>query len=128
MLQFCLVLFLDHFTQHLKVNQNQAGNSRSEAINANIYAAVLASLKGLVDVKAKTLGNEELKKLAMNIIMSGIISSNANIRCAAAECLGRLAQVLFNYLAHTIRKVKFLSKNSKKQPQHFREFFTQHFF
>lgn len=85
--------FLDHFTQHLKVNQNQAGNSRSEAINANIYAAVLASLKGLVDVKAKTLGNEELKKLAMNIIMSGIISSNANIRCAAAECLGRLAQV-----------------------------------
>ena len=95
--------FLDHFTQHLKVNQNQAGNSRSEAINANIYAAVLASLKGLVDVKAKTLGNEELKKLAMNIIMSGIISSNANIRCAAAECLGRLAQVLTtNYLANVL--------------------------
>ena len=95
--------FLDHFTQHLKVNQNQAGNSRSEAINANIYAAVLASLKGLVDVKAKTLGNEELKKLAMNIIMSGIISSNANIRCAAAECLGRLAQVQqTTYLAEVL--------------------------
>merc|ERR1719414_243794 len=88
------VQMLDHFTQHLKVNQNQAGNSRSEAINANIYAAVLASLKGLVDVKAKTLGNEEVKKFAMNIIMGGIVSSNANIRCAAAECLGRLAQII----------------------------------
>ena len=92
-----LFSLLDHFTQHLKVNQNQAGNSRSEAINANIYAAVLASLKGLVDVKAKTLGNEEVKKFAMNIIMGGIVSSNANIRCAAAECLGRLAQVKHHF-------------------------------
>ena len=84
---------LEHFSQHLKVNQNQGQNLRAEAININIYGAVLAGLKGLVDVKAKTLGNDEVKKLAMNIISNGLVSNNASIRCTAAECLGRLAQV-----------------------------------
>ena len=84
---------LEHFTQHLKVNQNQSQNQRAEAVNANIYAAVLASLKGLVDTKAKTLGNDEVKRLAIGIINSGLVSTNASIRCTAAECLGRLAQV-----------------------------------
>ena len=85
---------LEHFTQHLKVNQNQSQNVRAEAVAANIYAAVLASLKGLVDAKAKTLGNDEVKRLAIGIINSGLVSSNASIRCTAAECLGRLAQVI----------------------------------
>ena len=76
-----------------KVNQNQSQNQRAEAVNANIYAAVLASLKGLVDTKAKTLGNDEVKRLAIGIINSGLVSTNASIRCTAAECLGRLAQV-----------------------------------
>ena len=85
---------LEHFSQHLKVNQNHNQNQRAEAININIYAAVLAGLRGLVDVKAKTLGNDEVKRLAMNIISNGLVSPNASIRCTAAECLGRLAQVV----------------------------------
>ena len=84
---------LEHFNQHLKVNHNQSQNQRAESVNANIYAAVLASLKGLVDAKAKTLGNDEVKRLAVGIINSGLVSTNASIRCTAAECLGRLAQV-----------------------------------
>lgn len=86
---------LEHFTQHLKVNQNQSGqNLRAEAINANIYAAVLASLKGLVEVKSKTLGNEEVKRLSLGIISDGLVSPNPTIRCTSAECLGRLAQII----------------------------------
>lgn len=84
---------LEHFSQHLKVNQTQSQNARAEAINTNIYAAVLASLKGLVDVKAKTLGNDEVKRLAVGIISGGLVSTNTTTRCTAAECLGRLAQV-----------------------------------
>ena len=85
---------LEHFAQHLKVSQNRCLPHRAEAVNANIYAAVLASLKGLVDTKAKTLGNDEVKRLAVGIINSGLVSTNASIRCTAAECLGRLAQVI----------------------------------
>ena len=84
---------LEHFNQHLKVSQTQNQNQRAEAVCLNIYAAVLASLRGLVDVKAKSLGNEEVKRLALNIIVSGLTSNHAMIRCSAAECLGRLAQV-----------------------------------
>ena len=85
---------LEHFSQHLKVSQTQSSqNQRAEAVCLNIYAAVLASLRGLVDVKAKSLGNDEVKRLALGIIVSGLVSNHSMIRCTAAECLGRLAQV-----------------------------------
>ena len=84
---------LDHFCSHLKVCQTQNQNLRAEAVCMNIYAAVLASLRGLVDVKAKTLGNDEVKRLALSVIVNGLTSHHTMIRCTAAECLGRLAQV-----------------------------------
>ena len=86
---------LDHFSQHLKVAQNQGtNNARAEAISLNIHTAILASLRGLVDSKAKSLGNDDVKQLAINIIVKGLVASNPMIRCAAAESLGRLAQIL----------------------------------
>ena len=89
---------LDHFCSHLKVCQTQNQNHRAEAVCLNIYAAVLASLRGLVDVKAKTLGNDEVKRLALSVIVNGLTSHHTMIRCTAAECLGRLAQVNIIYI------------------------------
>ena len=37
--------------------------------------------------------------------------------------------IIFYFYLHTVRKIKFLSKNSiLTKPQHFHEFFTQGFF
>lgn len=91
---------LDHFAQHLKVNLGQTQNVKAEAISINIYSAILASLRGLVDVKAKSLGNDEVKRLAVGIIVNGLVSNSSTIRCAAAECLGRLAQVSCILILH----------------------------
>lgn len=85
---------LEHFAQHLKVNHNHNQNARAEAVSVNLYTAVLASLRGMVDVKAKSLGNDEVKRLAMGIIVNGLVAGSSIIRCASAECLGRLAQIV----------------------------------
>lgn len=87
---------LEHFGQHLKAaSQGQgASDARAEAISLNLYAAILASLRGLVEAKAKSLGSDEVKKTAVAIVVGGLTAPNPIVRCAAAESLGRMAQVV----------------------------------
>ncbi|XP_075146419.1 HEAT repeat-containing protein 5B isoform X2 [Haematobia irritans] len=80
---------LDHFAECIK----QAKSSRQEAVQMNIYTALLCGLKVLTDSKA-AIGQEDVRKSFTNLVTSGLISSNSMLRCASAEALGRLAQVV----------------------------------
>lgn len=92
---------LEHFGQHLRqppvTSQSSSSSSptlsKPEAININILAAILSALRGLVEGKAK-LGQDDIKKAAAMLILGCLTSPNAMVRCSAAECLGRMAQVV----------------------------------
>ncbi|EDV91239.1 HEAT repeat-containing protein 5B isoform X2 [Drosophila grimshawi] len=80
---------LDHFAECIK----QAKSNRQEAVQMNIFTALLYALKQLTDSKT-SLGQEDVKKSATNLIVASLTSANSTIRCAAGEALGRLAQVV----------------------------------
>lgn len=80
---------LDHFAECIK----QAKSNRQEAVQMNIFTALLFALKQLTDSKT-SIGQEDVKKSATNLIVASLTSSNSTIRCAAGEALGRLAQVV----------------------------------
>lgn len=80
---------LEHFSECIKT----AKSCRADAITLNVFAALLAGLKGLTDSKAG-VGQEDVKKAATSLIISALISSSPMLRCAAGECIGRLAQVV----------------------------------
>ncbi|XP_073829130.1 HEAT repeat-containing protein 5B isoform X2 [Musca autumnalis] len=80
---------LDHFGECIK----QAKSSRQEAVQMNIYTALLCGLKVLTDSKS-SIGQEDVRKSFTNLVTAGLISSNSMLRCASAEALGRLAQVV----------------------------------
>ncbi|QQP56837.1 Uncharacterized protein FKW44_001638, partial [Caligus rogercresseyi] len=67
---------LNHFVEQLKASTKS--NARTDAIQLNIFCAILSGLKGLVDAKVG-FGNQE---------------DNPLMRCVAAEALGRMAQVI----------------------------------
>lgn len=80
---------LQHFNECIK----QAKSSRQQAVQMNIFTAVLCALKNLADTKT-SLGPDDVKKAAFNLIMGALGSSNPILRCAAGEALGRMAQVV----------------------------------
>ncbi|XP_055847565.1 HEAT repeat-containing protein 5B isoform X1 [Episyrphus balteatus] len=80
---------LDHFGECIK----QAKSSRQEAVQMNIFTALLSGLKGLTESKSG-MGQEDVKKSATNLIIGALVSSNSTLRCAAGEALGRIAQVV----------------------------------
>ncbi|TMW51951.1 hypothetical protein DOY81_002941 [Sarcophaga bullata] len=80
---------LDHFGECIR----QAKSSRQEAVQMNVYTALLCGLKVLTDNKA-SIGQEDVRKNFTNLVTSGLNSSNSMLRCASAEALGRLAQVV----------------------------------
>ena len=80
---------LDHFGECIK----HAKSSRQEAVQMNIFTALLSGLKGLTETKA-SVGQEDVRKSATNLIINALISANPILRCAAGEALGRMAQVV----------------------------------
>ncbi|XP_011297784.1 HEAT repeat-containing protein 5B isoform X2 [Fopius arisanus] len=80
---------LDHFGECIK----HAKSGRQEAIQMNVFTAVLSGLKGLNEAKTG-FGQEDVKKLATNLIISTLVSGNSILRWAAGEAVGRLAQVI----------------------------------
>uniref|UniRef100_A0A3Q2XVE8 HEAT repeat-containing protein 5B n=1 Tax=Hippocampus comes TaxID=109280 RepID=A0A3Q2XVE8_HIPCM len=79
---------LDHFAECIK----QAKGIRQQAVQLNIFTAVLSALKGLAENKS-TLGPEEVRKSALALVMGALDNPNPILRCAAGEALGRMAQV-----------------------------------
>lgn len=82
---------LEHFGECIK----QAKSLRQEAIQLNTFAAILLSLKGLIDSKSKMV-QEDVKKNATNLIITTLCSTNPILRCAASEAVGRMVQVVEN--------------------------------
>ncbi|CAB1435456.1 unnamed protein product [Pleuronectes platessa] len=80
---------LDHFAECIK----QAKGIRQQAVQLNIFTAVLSALKGLAENKS-TLGPEEVRKSALALVMGAMDNPNPILRCAAGEALGRMAQVV----------------------------------
>ncbi|XP_012280989.1 HEAT repeat-containing protein 5B isoform X2 [Orussus abietinus] len=80
---------LDHFSECIK----HAKSGRQEAIQMNVFTAVLSGLKGLNEAKT-SFGQEDVKKSATNLIVSTLVSSNSILRWAAGEAVGRMAQVI----------------------------------
>lgn len=80
---------LDHFSECIKHTKS----GRQEAIQMNVFTAVLSGLKGLNEAKTG-FGQEDVKKSATNLIISTLVSSNPILRWAAGEAVGRMAQVI----------------------------------
>lgn len=80
---------LDHFGECIK----HAKSQRQEAVQMNIFTALLCGLKGLTESKS-SIGQEDVRKSATSLIINALISTNPILRCAAGEALGRIAQVV----------------------------------
>ncbi|XP_055609550.1 HEAT repeat-containing protein 5B isoform X4 [Uranotaenia lowii] len=80
---------LEHFGECIKHSKS----SRQEAVQMNIFTALLSGLKGLTETKTG-IGQDEVRKSATNLIIGALISANPILRCAAGEALGRIAQVV----------------------------------
>ncbi|KAI8784582.1 HEAT repeat-containing protein 5B-like isoform X1 [Biomphalaria glabrata] len=80
---------LQHFNECIR----QAKGPRQQAVQMNVFTAVLCALKSLAELKA-SLGPDDVKKAAFSLIMDAMSSSNPILRCAAGEALGRMAQVV----------------------------------
>lgn len=80
---------LSHFTNVIK----DAKGARQEAVQMNIFTALLSALKGLNETKTG-IGQDDVRKNATSLIIGGLVSTNPILRCAAGEALGRLAQVV----------------------------------
>ena len=79
---------LNHFLECIKV----AKAAKLEVLQINIFTALLSGLKGIVEDKAR-LGGGEVVSAGMSLIVPALTSPSPQLRCAAGECLGRIAQV-----------------------------------
>ncbi|XP_047496501.1 HEAT repeat-containing protein 5B-like isoform X1 [Penaeus chinensis] len=70
-----------------------AKSQRQEAVQMNIFTAVLSALKGLSDNKA-SFGQDDVKKAATSLLLGGLTHPNSTLRCASGEAIGRMAQVV----------------------------------
>uniref|UniRef100_A0A8C4TQF6 HEAT repeat-containing protein 5A n=1 Tax=Falco tinnunculus TaxID=100819 RepID=A0A8C4TQF6_FALTI len=71
----------------------QTKGSRQQIVHLNVVSAFSISLKHLANCKGN-LGPEEVRRSALTLVMGALESNNPLLRCAAAECLARLAQVV----------------------------------
>ncbi|XP_067895448.1 HEAT repeat-containing protein 5A isoform X2 [Heterodontus francisci] len=80
---------LDQFTESIK----QTKGSKQQTVQLNVFAAFCCGLKKLA-CKKGSLGPEEVRRPALALVMRSLESTNLLLRCAAAETLARLAQVV----------------------------------
>ncbi|NWV47486.1 HTR5A protein, partial [Daphoenositta chrysoptera] len=71
----------------------QTKGSRQQIVQLHVVSAFSTSLKHLANCKG-SLGSEEVRRSALTLVMGALESNNPLLRCAAAECLARLAQVV----------------------------------
>ncbi|KAL0868607.1 hypothetical protein ABMA27_008068 [Loxostege sticticalis] len=76
---------LEHFAECIKMSKGP----RQEAIQVNVYTALLLALRTLAEQKS-SLGQEAVKTVATDLIISGLSATSATVRAAAASCAGRL--------------------------------------
>lgn len=76
-----------------KQASSRANSANRQALQINIFTAVLSSLKALAETKSD-IGDEPVKKATLRLVMETLTHSNPVLRCAAGEALGRMAQVI----------------------------------
>jgi HEAT repeat-containing protein 5 len=86
---------LNHFIESI---QKQPSTSKSQlpykqALQINIFTAVLGSLKCLAETKSE-LGEEAIRNMTLKLVMDTLCHANPILRCAAGEALGRMTQVV----------------------------------
>lgn len=80
---------LQHFIEAIRVAK---GSARRQAVQVNIFTAFLCALKATAHVKGQ-LGKEKVVQVAGQLVMAALSNDDVILRCAAAEALGRMAQV-----------------------------------
>lgn len=80
---------VEHFSQCIKY----AKSLRQEAIQINIFTALLSGLKGCSESKFST-ALEDINKAITTLITGALTCSNPVLRCAAGEGIGRIAQAI----------------------------------
>lgn len=83
------VQMLDHFAECIK----HVRSTRQEAVQINIFTALLSGLRSSTETKVN-LNQEDFKKSAVNFITNALTNPNPILRYAAGEALGRMAQVI----------------------------------
>lgn len=76
---------LEHFVECIKVSKG----SRQEALQINVYTALLLALRNLADTKS-SLGHDVVKTITTDLIIAGLSATSSIVRAAAACCAGRL--------------------------------------
>jgi len=101
---------LNHFNDCIKT----AKANKLEVLQINIFTALLSGMKGLVEDKT-SFGGSEVVSAGTSLISSVLASSNPLLRCAAGECLGRIAQVVADnkYIAEMAQHSFDFLKNAR---------------
>ncbi|VIO98705.1 Uncharacterized protein BM_BM2175 [Brugia malayi] len=81
----------EHFAKCIKGTKNII---RQQSIQKNVFGSLLASFKTVSEQKGLHLEGQALQKAYINLIIPCLSHAVPLIRCAAAEALGRLAQVV----------------------------------
>lgn len=98
-----------HFSECVNKQANSKANAANrQALQINIFTAVLGSLKSLAETKGE-IGDEPVRKATLKLVMDTLSHSNQVLRCAAGEALGRMAQVKKNEALKNILKYIFLA-------------------
>ncbi|VDO12287.1 unnamed protein product [Rodentolepis nana] len=84
------IQMLEHFTECIRVSKA----ARQEAIQVNIFAALLCALRHLSETKYAFGDDKTMRSIAITLTSGVLSSSNPVLRFAAAECIGRLVQVV----------------------------------
>lgn len=85
---------LTHFSDCInKQATSKANAANRQALQINIFTAVLSSIKSLAETKSE-IGDEPVRKATLRLVMETLTHSNPVLRCAAGEALGRMAQVI----------------------------------
>ncbi|CAH8529433.1 unnamed protein product [Dicrocoelium dendriticum] len=84
------VQMMDHFAECIRL----AKSARQEAIQINVFAALLNAMRRLTETKAAFGEATELRDSLINLNMVALASPCILLRCAAGECMGRLAQLV----------------------------------
>lgn len=83
-----------HFADCISKQASSKSNAASrQALQINIFTAVLSSLKALAETKCD-IGDEPVKKATLRLVLDTLTHTNQALRCAAGEALGRMAQVI----------------------------------
>ncbi|KAF7232841.1 hypothetical protein EG68_06925 [Paragonimus skrjabini miyazakii] len=94
---------IDHFAECIRL----AKSTRQEAVQINVFTALLGAMRRLAETKTAFGDDPELRKSTTNLIMAALASPSVLLRCTSGECLGRLAQVIAepNFLAELAQQI-----------------------